>query len=534
MPPASVLAKRAGRSASDPVVRNGSKASLQVYHENLSDNCLAEPKGRRPRLSCYPRKAKFVNKPHYTPIDFESLPPAVRRKVSAALSPGPSQFVGHARTSAYANPSVVQMFSSHERLRLALGQYQHQHDRSLSSSSTMLSGFHSQDSSRSNSPRGKFRKSPPADNLALSQVDAQWFLNLPETVKRKQFTREERSLLEGRCQSVIMDAADETLFRMGTQANRSCGTLDSSTSTVSQRTTADPPSPTDAFANNDLFDWRTSFRWLEEGDDLDLRLNLEEFHHSYVEKPLPQTSHSNNSRRRSLSLSAKPNNKPSTPPYLLNGGRRYSNQLPSARPSLSGAPRSSIHVDPEATYYQDPEARLKLRVYLASAQKFDEAIEFGFPSTKDGRPATSHTAGHSHTFLLQDDSFLDDEDEYQRFSSQSSSNTRPSRPMSGKPPNSLKPPPMTGHYPLTSPGNREMTLRMTLTRPDLRADESQLYGWKKETTYADPLALEPLPPASESDAGMGPFDMPPWARDEEPGLVRKLLRKVKLPISLRR
>ncbi|KAF8426289.1 hypothetical protein EV426DRAFT_704240 [Tirmania nivea] len=492
MAPGSVLAKRAGRSSSDPIVENIGKSSIRVP-DNLLDDSLVEPKGRRARLFCHLTRARFDSTPQYSPVDFESLPPAVRRK----------------------------MFSSQERLRMALGQYQLGHGRTLSSS-------HSQDSSRSSSSRGKFKKSSPADAFALSQVDAQWFLNLPETVKRKHFTREERLLLECRCQSVIMDAADETIFRMGNQANRSCGTLDSFTSTVSQRTTADPPSPSDIYANNDLSDWRTSFRWLDEGDDLDLRLNIEEFHHSYLEKPLPRTSHSDNSRRRSLSLSAKPNPKPPTPPYALNGGRRCSYQLSSARPSFSGAPRNSTQIDSEATYYQDPEARLKLRVYLASAQKFDEAVEFGFPSNKDGRPATSHTGGHQHTFHLQDESFLDDDDD-KRIPSYNLGAKQLSRSISGNP---LKPTLMASHYPLTSPGNREMTLRMTLTRPDLRADESQLYGWKKEAP--DPLALEPLPAMSDVDAGMGPFDIPPWARDENPGLVRKLWRKVKLPISLRR
>jgi hypothetical protein len=30
--------------------------------------------------------------------------------------------------------------------------------------------------------------------------------------------------------------------------------------------------------------------------------------------------------------------------------------------------------------------------------------------------------------------------------------------------------------------SREMTLRMTLTRPDLRADEEQMYGWQKPSS----------------------------------------------------
>jgi hypothetical protein len=77
---------------------------------------------------------------------------------------------------------------------------------------------------------------------------------------------------------------------------------------------------------------------------------------------------------------------------------------------------------------------------------------------------------------------------------------------------------------------------MTLTRPDLRADESVLYGWQKNGKD-DPLALEELPPMAE-DVGatatpaIGPFGgpdgwgpMPP--KEEQPGLVKKIWRRVK-------
>ncbi|KAF8467748.1 hypothetical protein BDZ91DRAFT_771890 [Kalaharituber pfeilii] len=440
---------------------------------------------------------KFEN----TPIDFESLPPAIRRK----------------------------MFSSHERLRLALGQYQQKHSRAMSSSSNKLSSFHnSPDSSRAHSPYGKLKKPPPADAFVLSQADAQWFLNLPETIKRKHFTLEERVLLEGRCQSVIMDAADETIYRMGHQANKSCDTLDSSLSTISQRTTVEPPSPMDLFASKEMFDWRSSFRWLDEGDDLDLRLNLEEFHHCYLDKPLPPTPNSAHSRRRTLSLSAKPLSTPFCPPSQpLRTGRRHSNQFGSfSRSSLNQAPqRPSMQLEPEATYYRDPEARLKLRVYLASAQKFDEAVEFGFPASPEPRPST---AGAPRTFLFSDDSPLGDDESPPAWDGKL--HFRQNSRTIGSPliSNLQKSQQMAGHYHLTSPGNREMTLRMTLTRPDLRADESQLYGWKKGR---DPLALEPLPPANDVEPGMGPFDIPPWCRDPDPGLVKKIWRKVKSPIT---
>lgn len=65
-------------------------------------------------------------------------------------------------------------------------------------------------------------------------------------------------------------------------------------------------------------------------------------------------------------------------------------------------------------------------------------------------------------------------------------------------------------------GSREMTLRMTLTRPDLRADEQALYA---KTTGDDPLALEHLPPSkSEGDI----WDTMPKDR----GIVRKFWRKM--------
>jgi len=73
-----------------------------------------------------------------------------------------------------------------------------------------------------------------------------------------------------------------------------------------------------------------------------------------------------------------------------------------------------------------------------------------------------------------------------------------------------------------------MTLRMTLTRPDLRADESVLYGFQR-SSKDDPLALEELPPMSEDTGGaVGPFGGPDgWGPPREDGIVKKLWKKVK-------
>src|SRR5699024_8789531 len=68
-----------------------------------------------------------------------------------------------------------------------------------------------------------------------------------------------------------------------------------------------------------------------------------------------------------------------------------------------------------AQYYQDPEARLKLRVFLASPQKFDEAIEFGFPALEKENHSPNRSLVEEEqnpveftgTFLEDDDASLD-------------------------------------------------------------------------------------------------------------------------------
>lgn len=229
--------------------------------------------------------------------------------------------------------------------------------------------------------------------------------------------------------------------------------------------------------------------------------------------------------------------------------------------SLSG--RRSSHTptapvfDPEATHYQDPEARKKLRMYLASPQKFDEAIEFGFPSTAGNDtvtphyqlpPITSHARKFSrdmHTFLRDGKlSFLEDDgSENQGLESDQDSVAdieSPTTPSStghsfrlhsrqvSQPKFSMDSaalPPMTN---IMGSVNREMTLRMTLTRPDLRADDDQLYGWQSsgpKTPKDDPLALEDLVFTDDMTGTKGAFYVKPKARGN---LVSRLLKRASL------
>ena len=184
-------------------------------------------------------------------------------------------------------------------------------------------------------------------------------------------------------------------------------------------------------------------------------------------------------------------------------------------------------VDSQATHYLDPEARLKLRMYLASASKFDEAIEFGFPSLPSPdksdatslRPVTaaptSHRSGKQHRQGRPTTSALKS-----CIAGTSATTSTPSSPQSeffAIPYNSLG-----DNRSVATQGRktevqaqlrkldrdlegcaagREMTIRMTLTRPDLRADESVLYPqMHNSSTYGhgtscatnDPLGLSDL------------------------------------------
>lgn len=177
-------------------------------------------------------------------------------------------------------------------------------------------------------------------------------------------------------------------------------------------------------------------------------------------------------------------------------------------------------------------------MFLASPQKFDEAIEFGFPSayTTDLAPhryqlppiatGARNFTRDLHTFLRDDTiSFLDNDDDNTGLESDSDSLADldspvtpssvglsfryPSRQQSSNM-SSLDSNGLPLLHPVASRFNREMTLRMTLTRPDLRADEEQLYGWQgQKGTKDDPFALEDLPLSDDMNGTKGPFYVKP-------------------------
>ncbi|KAJ0416189.1 hypothetical protein BJY00DRAFT_237233 [Aspergillus carlsbadensis] len=261
--------------------------------------------------------------------------------------------------------------------------------------------------------------------------------------------------------------------------------------------------------NGSLYD---SFRWLDEDTDLDLSLD------NYQQQPsLPSclTSRRRPSFRRTLSfnsvnlsrksISSAPRGRiPTSSPPLESPstlGNIISRRSSVSRPSTRNKPRhtsqsSTSSIDPSAQYFHDPEARLKLRVYLASPQKFDEAIEFGFPALDNGQstPEPPHPdqslqiKGFTGTFLDDDDNLSIRGEKKEPLSSISRLSyvmeaPPPSEDPTTKIPTSMK-------TPLSEPKHsREMTLRMTLTRPDLRGGSCPTPTSSTDSSGSLPLSL---------------------------------------------
>ncbi|KAK3996131.1 hypothetical protein QBC44DRAFT_232502 [Cladorrhinum sp. PSN332] len=381
------------------------------------------------------------------------------------------------------------------------------------------------------------------------------------THEEEELTREKQVDLARRLRaSVILDAADEAIYNLNRRASRK-------DLTPAVDTLLSPPSPRrnsmdshysfrnhveqqsgDAPVPQSFYD---SFRWLDEDEDLDLRLFLDDYH-ANLREGLPPNSKQRPSFRRHLSISKLPfgrssvsssrpgTNHAATSPTTrvqtpTNSGSSPAVQQHSRRKSRTlslitskHAPQQSITAfDPAAAHYQDPEARLKLRVYLASPQKFDEAVEFGFPSADVLSPTAPQglvdDTPNMGSFLVDGD-----DDDNASLNSDDSSLGDPDSPKTPEAfenkPGGLRPPqfgaaapadpnhardvitnlPEESGYPQAPASSREMTLRMTLTRPDLRAHEDEIYGWQQKQQgsqqHTRKLTIPMVSPAGDSRA----------------------------------
>ncbi|KAL2891322.1 hypothetical protein HOO65_010680 [Ceratocystis lukuohia] len=340
-----------------------------------------------------------------------------------------------------------------------------------------------------------------------------------------------------------------------------------------------------------------SFRWLDEEEDLDLKLHLDDYHQNLRAQIPVSTSKARPSFRRHLSINKMPfsrpvqtGSRPSTKdsvasiqvgPYgPVRHNKRRSRALslmtPRQTPSI-GDQMSPISPIDETAHYSDPNARLKLRLYLASPQKFDEAIQYGFPAAAvdpkspalplsldpslcDSMSMVSpKTTKPQRTDLLVDDklcTFLTDDKSSVCSGAEDDLRSSPefeAPPTPQTPPeknterddndrkglNSMVPatkPKISGSEPAVGNGantntisrspvvivhgqkstkphtdfettlaSREMTLRMTLTRPDLRSDDDQIYGWSNNQSQNQPAVhVHTRPPSQTTSRQLSP------------------------------
>lgn len=382
-------------------------------------------------------------------------------------------------------------------------------------------------------------------------------------------------LAGGLRESVILDAADEAIYKASRRASRTLTPmLDPASPASTQKSTDSLRSGNDTTSAMAEAMYE-SFRWMDDEEDLDLKLVLDDYHANLDGFVVPTlNSNQRPSFRRTMSITKMP--------FGRNSLSSIQPQSPKFEPNLSHTrqksralsligPRHGRHdsissIDPNATHYQDPEARLKLRVYLASPQKFDEAIEFGFPSMdgmaegpdKENKPpkrlSKDITGRKSNATDAMLSSFLNDE--AASLFEDDASMVDPESPLTpmgldlGLRPRGvsspsymrgsktsadfshLVPKPTLIKQPesYAQATGREMTMRMTLTRPDLRADENTLYGWQTSGTKS-PLREEPLSldGMEEKYEVRGPLGGPDgWGPlDKENGVVKRFWNRVK-------
>jgi len=397
-------------------------------------------------------------------------------------------------------------------------------------------------------PRSRLRKAPRQPILPSTRLVSPWeFAALPRAIQRKHFSSEEQYYIASRFNPVILDAADEALYKQYQQPQKlaSITSFDSGFEDTNDILFVEE----EDFDDMDIRDME-SFKWLDNDNDLDLK--LDDYHAISADLNSKHSTMSPNRRsfRRGLSLSnvsfrrrSSSSTSLQSPPPI---GSNINKTTPSPAMSLPQSRHrrldSSASLDPSATHYQDPAAKMKLRVYLASPQKFDEALEFGFPSLHQDtvqspvRPQTSPGFANDHpkTFFADDTPSLSEDesrDGRSDYMHQDSPRTpidmsfpiRPSQRASTERPSQRRPRvvrEVTEIYPHASVSDREMTLRMTLTRPELRVLEETDHA---KTTKINETPLEKAPL-------IGPVSEPHTIWDElpeEPSRVKRFFKKLK-------
>jgi hypothetical protein len=210
-------------------------------------------------------------------------------------------------------------------------------------------------------------------------------------------------------------------------------------------------------------------------------------------------------------------------------------------------------------HYTDSNARFQLRETVMSPEKFDEALEFGFPITTANAAVNRTTSAASKPDQSVDsgleelslsDSAGDDNDDEEEYEEEDDDDDYPKGPLT---PNTYQ---ETTHPSIIRQHNisidsgvalpihltsitkgsirsitpeftaaREMTLKLSLTRPDLRAPEEKLYSLARGQASGvhlaeDPLKLEALTVCEDHTGANGAFAVRERSLSGKKGLGR--------------
>ncbi|KAH9845729.1 hypothetical protein Tdes44962_MAKER01160 [Teratosphaeria destructans] len=357
----------------------------------------------------------------------------------------------------------------------------------------------------------------------ITQEQAQWFLSLPYKFRKQHFSRDEMLLLTQHSRDVLQgvyDKPEQALTHSERRASMSSqcrNSTDSDSVDKESRTTRADNTHDNCTASTETEELS---RQLSEVSRLESELaffptsSTRRSSTTTTASARPKSDKPKRKSFRALSLIpvALPPPTLSPVPTLPTVNVRNFSRL--SKSATERSPRNTVSPAPaKAKYYQDPDARRQLRTYLASAQKFDELLEFGWPSTSP-TPSTSASSTHRSESAMSHDS-ADTRETRGPATPTLNLDQMAVQPAFhdnavGLPLHLDDPDARSDQFSDALDGcRREMTIRMTLTRPELHSNcgdsKPQIHEPEVDIMEADPLALEPLPVCEDATGAHGAF-----------------------------
>ncbi|KAI0204672.1 hypothetical protein F4808DRAFT_456420 [Astrocystis sublimbata] len=263
-----------------------------------------------------------------------------------------------------------------------------------------------------------------------------------------------------------------------------------------------------------------SFNWLDDNDDIDLRLTLDDYRADLKPKPVTTARGPPSLFRRRLSvnkMSFGRSSISSTRPGTMNSSvdqvppmpihlRRKSRALSLISPKHGQKP-PTLSIDSDAVdNYPDPDARHRLYAHFASPpQKLNGAQANHSFFANEGHSSALSRAPQRRSRSFSQGLYMASSEKLKTFLADDQSSVHSeetSIPDSESPRTPHTPHTFDTQYSNTKPfalpshsdvpadyghvlgASRDMTLRMTLTRPDLRSRDEEPYGWPGAPAHA--------------------------------------------------